>query len=253
MSDSAAGGFILPLGNDRFAVDPNKVAPESIFTTGRLLSEILRFRSHAKGILLDIGCGTKPYLPVFHGLVDHHFGVDVPYTYHGYRAIDAMAPSHALPIRSASVDTVFCTEVLEHVFDPKQSWAEISRVLKPGGQALVTTPFINRFHEAPYDFWRITPWAHRRMAEQVGLEILEIRTRGGFLSVLIDIKLKGFVYAVRVLRKVFRRPKEPGRFTRGLFATIQKPLSALFGNENLKSDEMTLGLVVIARKPHEAL
>jgi SAM-dependent methyltransferase len=241
--------FILPNSQGSFSVDPMAVAPESIFATGRLLTEILRHRALARGRMLDIGCGTKPYATVFGGLVDRHIGVDVPFTMHGVKAIDAFAPSHRLPFRDSSFDFVLCTEVLEHVPDPGEAWREIGRVLRPGGVTIVTTPFIYRFHEMPHDYWRITPPAHRMMARRAGLEVDSIQTRGGFLTVLADIKLKGLIYFVRGVRKLLRRPARPGRITRLVFAAIQWPLTALLGRENIKADEFTLGLVVVARKP----
>jgi hypothetical protein len=76
-----------------------------------------------------------------------------------------------------------------------------------------------------------------------------IQTRGGFLTVLADVKLKGLIYFVRGVRKLLRRPARPGRVTRLVFAAIQWPLTALLGRENIKADEFTLGLVVVARKP----
>ena len=33
---------------------------------------------YAKGILLDIGCGKKPFYDVFQGYVNHYIGLDIP-------------------------------------------------------------------------------------------------------------------------------------------------------------------------------
>ena len=46
----------------------------------------------------------------------------------------------ALPFPDASVDRVMASEVLEHIPDDVTAMAEISRVLKPGGRAVVTVP-----------------------------------------------------------------------------------------------------------------
>lgn len=45
-----------------------------------------------------------------------------------------------LPFADASFDYVLCMEVIEHVPNQKHLMAEIARVLKPGGRAIVTTP-----------------------------------------------------------------------------------------------------------------
>jgi ubiquinone/menaquinone biosynthesis C-methylase UbiE len=49
----------------------------------------------------------------------------------------------ALGFANGSFDTVFCTEVLEHLndFDLKKGLSELMRVLKKGGFLIVTTPY----------------------------------------------------------------------------------------------------------------
>jgi SAM-dependent methyltransferase len=46
----------------------------------------------------------------------------------------------ALPFPDASVDRVIASEVLEHIPDDTAAFAELSRVLKPGGRVAVTVP-----------------------------------------------------------------------------------------------------------------
>ncbi len=49
----------------------------------------------------------------------------------------------AVPLTDASVDFVFSSEVVEHVFDVEKYFSEISRILRPKGQLLLTTPAHN--------------------------------------------------------------------------------------------------------------
>jgi SAM-dependent methyltransferase len=46
----------------------------------------------------------------------------------------------ALPVPDASVDRVIASEVLEHIPDDATAFAEIARVLRPGGRVAVTVP-----------------------------------------------------------------------------------------------------------------
>jgi SAM-dependent methyltransferase len=46
----------------------------------------------------------------------------------------------ALPVPDASVDRVIASEVLEHIPDDVTAFAEIARVLRPGGRVAVTVP-----------------------------------------------------------------------------------------------------------------
>ena len=55
-----------------------------------------------------------------------------------------------------SYDVVVVDQVLEHVRAPARAAAEIRRVLRPGGYAIVATPFLIRIHGDPDDYWRFT-------------------------------------------------------------------------------------------------
>jgi SAM-dependent methyltransferase len=51
------------------------------------------------------------------------------------------AERDAFPYADASFDTVLCCELIEHLFtDPMHMMSEINRILKPGGNLLITTP-----------------------------------------------------------------------------------------------------------------
>lgn len=45
------------------------------------------------------------------------------------------------PLENNSIDFVFSSEVIEHIYDTKNAFSEIARILKPGGQLLLTTPY----------------------------------------------------------------------------------------------------------------
>lgn len=59
-------------------------------------------------------------------------------------------------IPSGRFDLVLCTEVLEHTLQPFDAVKEIHRILKPGGRALITTPYNFRIHGPLPDCWRFT-------------------------------------------------------------------------------------------------
>ena len=48
---------------------------------------------------------------------------------------------HSVPIESNSVDFVFSSEVMEHIYDTESAFQEISRILKVGGRFLMTVPY----------------------------------------------------------------------------------------------------------------
>jgi len=55
---------------------------------------------------------------------------------------------HNLSLESASIDLVVSNDVMEHVPWPKLAFKEIARVLRPGGQALMTFPFFSDRRES---------------------------------------------------------------------------------------------------------
>lgn len=50
-----------------------------------------------------------------------------------------------LPFAEGAFAVVWCSEVLEHLFDPGYALGEMYRVLRPGGRLLVTVPYHGRF------------------------------------------------------------------------------------------------------------
>jgi len=45
------------------------------------------------------------------------------------------------PLKDESVDFIFTSEVIEHVYDTEYAFSEMSRILKPRGRLLLTTPY----------------------------------------------------------------------------------------------------------------
>lgn len=68
-----------------------------------------------------------------------------------------------LPFKKNTFDIVMSNEVIEHVTEPKQAIAEMSRVLKPGGILILTTP--NKFWH-----WAITLSNKLNLRPYQGLE-----------------------------------------------------------------------------------
>lgn len=135
---------------------------------------------HLRGRLVDIGCGEKPWRELYAPYVEEHIGIDHPQTLHDRRSIDVFGTSYAIPARDASFDSAVSTAVLEHLEEPEQALQECHRVLKPGGTAIYTVPFIWHLHEEPRDFYRFTNHALRYLFEKVGFEVLELQALSGF-------------------------------------------------------------------------
>lgn len=91
-----------------------------------------------------------------------------------------------LPVQSGSVDSIKCTEVLEHVEDPDSVIEELSRVLKPGGTLVLSMPFNYRVHGDPHDYQRFTEHKLRTLLSKY-FKVEKIEAQGAFFTVLSDM------------------------------------------------------------------
>lgn len=135
------------------------------------------------GKLLDFGCGRKPYQNLFS--VDEYVGVDMKITGHDHTGskADVYYNGKSLPFENDIFDSVFSSEVLEHVFNPDEILPEIHRVLKPGGKMLMTVPFCWNEHEVPYDYARYSSFGISHLLQKHNFKIKYIKKTGTFARV----------------------------------------------------------------------
>jgi SAM-dependent methyltransferase len=149
--------------------------------------------TYVKGTLLDLGCGKVPLYGVYRDLASEVICVDWPASLHGNRHIDiACDVNRPLPFSGAAFDTVLASDLLEHIYDPRSLIVEIARVLKSGGHVIISTPFMYWLHECPHDYYRLTPFALKRMFEEAGLECVLIESCGDGAHVITDVVAKCF-------------------------------------------------------------
>jgi SAM-dependent methyltransferase len=153
-------------------------------------------REHARGTMVDIGCGAKPYEPVFRNSVTSHIGVDIPDSPHGISRIDVTGSAYDTGLPDSSCDVVLCTEVLEHLEDPIAGVREMRRVLTDEGVVILTVPLFWPVHEAPRDFYRYSEYGLRHLFETGGFDILEIRPLTGYIVTSAQL----FVYYLERFR-----------------------------------------------------
>jgi SAM-dependent methyltransferase len=61
-------------------------------------------------------------------------------------------------IESESYAMIVCVGLLEHISDPPRFVADLHRILKPGGKALLSCSACFSFHECPDDYFHYTPY-----------------------------------------------------------------------------------------------
>lgn len=85
----------------------------------------------------------------------------------------------ALPYADASVDTVICANVLEHIFNYQHLANEMRRILKPNGQLIGFVPFLQQYHPDPNDYFRYTRTALERILQDAGFAGVQVKEVGG--------------------------------------------------------------------------
>lgn len=100
---------------------------------------------------------------------------------------DVQADAVRIPFRAGAFDLVICTELLEHVPEPRAVLAETHRVLKVGGCLLVCAPFLYQIHGDPQDYGRYTDTYWREELVRAGFGVQTIEKQGLYWSVLVDL------------------------------------------------------------------
>jgi SAM-dependent methyltransferase len=98
--------------------------------------------------LIDLGT-PRPYQKEMSVLRGHaptpYFCLDVAAS----TAVNIVGDGHDLPLRDASVGSIVCSHVLEHVARPDRVIDEMHRVLRPGGAAYMTFLDVYPYHASP--------------------------------------------------------------------------------------------------------
>ena len=146
---SEDGSRVWPIKSGRPILFPG-MAPETVAEHTHLSNEVpesaLALIRAAKGLVLNLSAGGTAER--FDNVVEAEAAI--------FGHTDLVADSHALPFIDEAFDVVIAMNAFEHYRDPRKAAAEIRRVLKPGGQVLIRTAFLQPQHEPPYHFYNAT-------------------------------------------------------------------------------------------------
>ncbi|MBW4689888.1 MAG: class I SAM-dependent methyltransferase [Komarekiella atlantica HA4396-MV6] len=157
----------------------------------------------------DIGCGGQPLRNLIKSCGGNYTSVDV--VQNNKNSVDIIADISSIPLPSKSFDVIICTEVLEHCFDPQKALLELSRLLKPSGAIIITTPFNFGLHEVPYDFIRLTPFYIEYWFPKLGFkEPNVLQLNGNELEVMAT-----------VWGQIFAPTEKTSFFLKGIFVILR--------------------------------
>lgn len=195
---------------------------------------------YARGDMLDIGCGNKPFYQFIKHHVDSYVGLEHPDTPHDKTLADVFGSADNLPFEENKFDVVVLTQVIEHVENPGKVMLEIFRVLRKEGICIVAWPFLYPIHEEPRDYYRYTLFGISTLAKEAGLKIEKMVpvsgfwiTWFGFISIYVFGK-SGFLYLMMYLpllllkalcvflQTLDRNQRAKERWTWNYFAILRK-------------------------------
>ena len=166
---------------------------------------LLKYANAFKGVLYDLGAGESPFKEFFLQHATQYIAVDWSGSYHDTKADIAADLNKPLPIESEVADTVVSLSVLEHLCEPQMMLNEAFRILKPGGAIILQVPWQWWIHEAPYDFFRYTPYGLKYLFEKAGFVDVMVVPQSGFFTTWI-LKLNYFGLRFAQGSKLIRWP-----------------------------------------------
>lgn len=238
-------GFLKPVEDQMRTHFPSDTHPN------RVIERTILERLKPGATVLDIGCGrTAPNLSQLIGKAEKLYGIDVvDFTIDDPRMqLFANDVRDMKDIPSNSVDLAYSRAVMEHLEEPERAYAEIARVLKPGGVYVFTTPSIydygsiaallipNRFHAKivsategragedvfPTVFGSNSRRAITRHAAQVRLGVDHFAYIGQYPSYLVFNRVLfwlGSIYQKVIEKFALTQPLQGW-----IFCTLKKPL-----------------------------
>lgn len=155
------------------------------------------------GVLLDFGCGSKPYRNLFS--VEAYIGMDVenPGHPHDNEDVDIYYDGKTIPFPNNHFDSLLCSEVLEHVFNIDDTLSELNRVLKPGARGLITVPFVWNEHEVPNDYGRYSIFGLTFLLAKHGFRIIKFTKTTHFAETVIQMAIVYFYQLLHTKNKWF--------------------------------------------------
>lgn len=205
---------------------------------------LVEYSKYYKGTLVDLGCGNTPYKAFFLQYADSYIGVDWSNTLHDLKADVISDLNVKVELPDTCADTIISLSVMEHLCEPQNFLNESYRILKDDGIMIVQIPWMWWIHEAPYDYFRYSPYGLKYMFEKSGFEEVEVQPMSGFFSMWV---LKMNYFSLRWGKK--------REWEKKLIRSLLKPIWFIAQKIAPKLDSFhrgwsleTVGFFVIARK-----
>ena len=152
------------------------------------------------GLTVEVGCGIGPILEASQPNV---FFMDrspqaIAYLQKNEFKNAFVSDATDMAVENQSCEVVICCEVLEHIAEDRKAVREFNRILKPGGQMILTVPIHQRYYAFDDEYvshiQRYKVWSLIKILRKNGFKIREIKKVTGYIDRLL-IQVMVWIYA----------------------------------------------------------
>ena len=197
--------------------------------------------------VLDAGAGPCRHRPLFahcdYKAQDFAGAPDTP-----YGKLDFVGDITAIAAPDGAFDFILCSEVFEHIPRPDLALVELARLLRPGGELLLTAPLGSGIHMPPYHFYGgMTPYWYEYFAPRSGLSLISVLPNGGFFK-WYGQESRRFLTMLTPEKPMWRALFMPIKLLLAIPLRVVIPLLCHVLDPIDKKREFTVGYFVRARK-----
>lgn len=191
--------------------------------------------AHARGAVVDVGCGAGALRGALESIAASYIGVDVmrfPSLPSDVDFRPANLDVEPVPIADRSADIVIALEVIEHLENPRRFVRELARIARPGGTVLVSTPnqrsllsaltLVARGHYAAFGDGEYP--AH--ISALLPLDLVRIAAECGLVESRIEYSLQGRLAFTGRHYPAFLSRMFPAALSDNLFLVARRPKDA---------------------------
>lgn len=160
-----------------------------------------------------------------------------------YGKLDIISDIASIPVGDETFDSIMCTEVFEHIINPREALKEFSRILKKNGYLIITAPFCSLTHFAPYHYYTgFNRFFYEEELEKNGFKIIEITPNGNYFEYLAQ-ELNRLDFVVRKFNNRLLSKKEQISIHK-----VKGILQDLTNHDTNTSELLCFGYQVLAKK-----
>lgn len=146
-------------------------------------------------VIIDYGCGTMPYRPIFEEKAAKYIGIDLS-------PQSKQTPIFGIAsLPDCFADVVLSTQVLEHVESPQEYLDECRRILKHNGLLILSTHGYWMYHPNPRDLWRWTGDGLRMLLRNHALNVVQFEGLMGLTATGLQLVQDGMIEKMPNLAK----------------------------------------------------